>query len=77
MYTKGVLSSQLSDPLIGMLASNISAIQQIPPTEDEKKEAKALNATLLNNIAGIYIIEGTFLWFWFNCSLYVEAQEMG
>ena len=61
MYTKGVLSSQLSDPLIGMLASNISAIQQIPPTEDEKKEAKALNATLLNNIAGIYIIEGTFL----------------
>lgn len=52
MYTKGVLSSQLSDPLIGMLASNVSAIQQIPPTEDEKKEAKALNATLLNNIAG-------------------------
>ena len=53
MYTKGVLSSQLSDPLIGMLASNVNAIQQIPPTEDEKKEAKALNATLLNNIAGI------------------------
>lgn len=52
MYTKGVLSYQFLDPMMGMLASNISTVQQVPPTEDEKKDAKALNIILLNNIAG-------------------------
>ena len=53
MYTKGVLSSQFLDQMIGMLASNISTAHQTPPTENEKKDAKAMNITLLNNIAGM------------------------